>query len=162
MYSWKFKFCLVDSWIRKVCFTKCAELSFWKPYFHSYFIRKRSGKCFQGSCEQAQCCCWFSDRVHSFHVIFWSAGVAVAFSGWQRLSLASVSCRVPDYTKLISVPRPETLTWADRDEKCGVGRHKKRTLTEASCSHYRTQPPPTSADVFWWEKLNVSWHPASI
>lgn len=56
------------------------------------------------------------------------------------------------YTKLISVPRAETLKLADRNETHGVGRNKKRTLIEASCSHERIQPPPTLVDVFLMRK----------
>lgn len=103
------------------------------------------------------------DTAEDFRIVFspfiWFSGsvwMAVAFSGWQWLSLASASCCVPVYMKLISVPRPETLTWADRDETFRVGRNKKRTLTEASCSHYRTQPPPTLVDVFLIMK-NKMW-----
>lgn len=136
-------------------------------FFHTEKVRKR----FYGSCENIfwafkfPCLCTLSvvitqlNTAEGFWIVcapfmwfLWSAWVAVAFTCWQWLSLASVSCCVPVYTKPISVPRPETLTWADRDEKCRVGRNKKRTLTEASCSHYRTQPPPTSADVFLMRK----------
>lgn len=155
---------------------------FFALYFHCYFILKKSGEkvsefpvkrnhhSLQYSFENllisaqklARAVITQPDAAEDFRIacVPLSSDSLLFLNGSRFLWLAVVvlgEClmlSVPVCTKLISVPRTETLTWADRYETHGVGRNKKRTLTEASCYHGRTQPPPKLVDktFFWWGK----------
>ena len=124
----------------------CEKKDSQPPIF--LFLHSTVGAC---SCYSAWHYWEFWDCVRTSFI--WFSCVSERLS----LSLAYSGCpwRVPHVcTKLISVPGTESLTWADRYETYGVGRNKKRTLTEASSYRDKAEPIPTSVDKtsFWCGK----------